>query len=456
MINVTRREGFTLRIERILREPNEHSLDIYLYVPGELGLNKHVVSEENFYHNGIHSRRTYFSTKHELPLVHSRLAGKGRMPTAQYRLSLSLYAYQYASALEKAVRAFRNAPDEMTLEHAEREVALIQSILRRLRRNAPDEDELRKYYNNIDNYLSWFTEQQLLSLVAHLPRNSEYASIKSHVLAVCAEESRYRRGCRYNSERAEDSPTRMSNKMRLLRRLIEYPVTLSDKPKELGGGEQRFVKALATGLVMIVVTLVLVQARYRVGDFTIWFIMILSVVYALREVFKDELRNTIWRWLRKGRPKWRRHYRDPESKQMVGRQREWFDYKKPSKVDKAIQAARGGRSVSHRQEVVLHYRSRSRMLPTRFLSGYNQTRETITLDLGVLSKLMNKDSHHVYQVKDGQVSREKVERRYQLNLVVRSTQGNRAGDVQRWKIVVNRSRIVDIEEVHIPARKGRS
>lgn len=455
MITVTRREGFTLRIERILREPSEHSLDMYLYVPGELGLTKHVISEESFYHNAIHSRRTYFSTKHELPQVHSRLAGK-RMPTAEYRLSLSLYAYQYASALEKAIRALRNSPDDMTLDRAEREVALIQSILRRLRRNAPDDDELRKYYTNIDNYLSWFTEQQLLALVAHLPRNSEYAAIKTHILAVCAEETRYRQRCRYNSERAEASPTRMSNKMRLLRRLIEYPVTLSDKPKELGGGEQRVVKALATGVAMVLVTLILVQARHRVGDFTIWFIVIISVVYALREVFKDELRNTIWRWLRKGRPKWRRLYRDPESKQTVGRQREWFDYKKPGKIDKTINAARGGRSVSHRQEVVLHYRSRSRMLPTRFLSGYNQTRETITLDLSVLAKLMNKESYHVYQVNDGQVSREKVERRYQLNLVVRSRQGNRVGDVQRWKIVINRSRIVDIEEVQVSnSRKSR-
>lgn len=450
MINVTRREGFTLRIERVLREASQHSLDLYLYVPGELELTKHVLSEESFYHSAIHVRRTYFSTKHELPLVYSRLAGRGQLPSHEYRLNLSLYAYQYASALEKSIRAIRHDTDdeEVSLKEAEREIVLIQSILRRLRRNAPEEDTLRKYFNNIDNYLSWFTEQQLLSLVAHMRRGSEYAAIKSRILAACEEEQRYRRSRNYNSERAESSPTRMSNKMRLLRRLTEYPVTLNDKPKELGAGEQRAVKALATGLVMIVVTIALMQARHLMNDFTVWFILTLSIVYALREVFKDELRNTLWRWLRRGRPKWMRIYRDPYNQQIVGRQREWFDYRKPNRVSRVIQAVRKG-SISHRQEVVLQYRSRSRMLPTRFLSGYKQTRETIALDLNVLARLMSKASHHVYAVKDGQVSREKVERRYQLNLIARSAQGDQEADIQRWKIIINRSRIVDIEEVPV-------
>ena len=450
MINVMRREGLTLRIERVLREASQHSLDLYLYVPGELGLTKHVLSEESFYHSAIHVRRTYFSTRHELPLVYSRLAGRGQLPSHQYRLNLSLYAYQYASALEKSIRVIRHDADdeEVTLTEAEREIALIQSILRRLRRNAPEEEKLYKYFNNIDNYLSWFTEQQLLSLVAHMRRSSDYAAIKTRILAVCSEEQRYRRACNYNSERAEASPTRMSNKMRLLRRLIEYPVTLNDKPKELGGGEQRAVKALATGLVMMVVTIALIQARHLMNDLTVWFILTLSIVYALREVFKDELRNTLWRWLRRGRPKWMRIYRDPYSQQIVGRQREWFDYRKPNRLSRAIQAVRRG-SISYRQEVVLQYKSRSRMLPTRFLSGYKQTRETIELDLGVLARLMSKTSHYVYAVKEGQVSRERVERRYQLNLIARSAQGDQEANIQRWKVIINRSLIVDIEEVPV-------
>ncbi|WP_064123834.1 hypothetical protein [Halotalea alkalilenta] len=460
MIRVQRKEGFNLRITRVLREASGHSLDLYLFVPGELGLTTHLVSEDTFYHNAIHTKRTYYSTAYQLPLVHSRLAGRGRMPAERYRLSLSLYAYQYATALEQSTRDLldgggsdddqRSGPG---LTRIDAHLELVESILRRLRRNAPDEGRLTKYFVNIDNYLSWFTEQQMLALLSELPRDGDYPEIERRLLALCEREAGYRLEKRYNSERAMASPTRMSNKMRLLRRLIEFPVTLKDRPKELGGGEQRAVKALVTGLVMMVISILILEMRHIFGDVTFWFFIALAVLYAMREVFKEDLRNTLWRWVRKGRPKWRRRYRDPESGQVVGSQREWFDYKRPARLSEEIRNARRS-SVSQREEVVLHYRSRSRMLPTRFLSGYEQTRETLMLDLGVLTKLMEPGNHHVYVLKDGEVSRQAVEKRYQFNLIARSVQGDQEAVIQRWKIVLNRSKIIDVEEVTVEERKS--
>ncbi|MDX1266498.1 MAG: hypothetical protein R3311_03950, partial [Oceanisphaera sp.] len=138
------------------------------------------------------------------------------------------------------------------------------------------------------------------------------------------------------------------------------------------------------------------------------------------------------------------------STQLVGRQLEWFDYQRTSRLDDDILAARHA-NVSQREEVVMHYGSHSRMLPTRFLSGYEQTRELLQLDLSLLSKLMEKGSHHVYQLKDGQVSRQSVEKRYLINLVTREIQGQKPPVIQRWKVVMSRSKIVEIEE--IPQKK---
>ena len=238
--------------------------------------------------------------------------------------------------------------------------------------------------------------------------------------------------------------------MRLLRRLIEHPVTLKQKTLELGSGEQKAVKAFATGLLMVFVSLGLLQLRDILGNITALFVLSMALIYALREVFRDELRNTLWRLLRKGRPKWRRQYFDVNSNALVGRQLEWFDYKRFSKLDEQIQQARE-RNVAQREEVVLHYRSSSRMSPTRFLSGYDKTRETLTFNLAQLTRLMDKESHHVYRLKDGQVSRESVEKRYLLNLVIRDEPPDAEPLIQRWKIVMSRSRIVDVIQVQ---RKG--
>lgn len=465
MINVERKNSFQLRLTRRLKEETSHTLDVYLFVPGELGLSTHLITEETFFHGAIQVTRTYYSDQYHLPLVHSRLASRNRLGSDSYRLSLSLYAYQYVIALERATqamltdaKALRNKRhDEQQKDAANEQVQallaqlgeisnLSDGILKRLRRNQPSDESLYKYFANIDNYLSWFTEQQLLTLVAHLPRGGAFSDVRRRFIQLCEREIDYRRECKYNAERVMDDPTRMSNKMRLLRRLIEYPITLKQESLELGSIEQKAVKALATAVVMSVVTLGVLRVREVVGDITALFVLAMALLYAMREVFKDDLRNTLWRWLRKGRPKWRRQYLDPTRNALVGHQLEWFDYKRYASLDNDVQKLRR-RTVAQREELVLHYRSRSRMSPTRFLSGYEHTRETLIIDLSMLTRLMNKGKHHIYRLKEGQAVRESVERRHLFNLVIRETGSEDTPHLARWKVVVSRSGIVDVEKV---------
>lgn len=464
MVHVERKNSFQLRLSRQLKEETSHTLDVYLFVPGELGLSTRLIAEDVFYHSSIQVARTYYSDEYHLPLVHSRLVSRNRMGSESYRLSLSLYAYQYVEAMERTTRSLlesarklrrksaasgddESPESDAALEDSLREMmALSDGILKRLRRHKPSDERLYKYFANIDNYLSWFTEQQLLALVAHMPRGSGMTPLKRRLIDVCERESDYRREKQYNAERVMQDPTRMSNKMRLLRRLIEYPITLQQRSQELGEGEQKAVKALATAVVMAFVSFGVLRARAQLGDITALFILAMAVMYAVREVFKDDLRNTLWHWLRKGRPKWRRQYRDATRNVPVGRQLEWFDYKRYAALDESVREMRK-RKMAQREEVVLHYRSSSRMSPTRFLSGYQHTRETLTLDLSMLTRLMSRSTHHIYRLKDGQAVRESVERRHLFNLVVRDTENQMGEHLARWKVVVSRSGIVAVEKV---------
>ena len=65
-------------------------------------------------------------------------------------------------------------------------------------------------------------------------------------------------------------------------------------------GHTKGVKALAAGLVMVVVSVLMFEARSVLGDLTLRFFLALAVMYAAREVFKEDLRDTLWRWLRRG------------------------------------------------------------------------------------------------------------------------------------------------------------
>ncbi|CAK1819906.1 MULTISPECIES: hypothetical protein [Vibrio] len=447
MITVDKQDAITLKINHAMAKTKKLDMDVYLFIPGELGLTPEVLSESAFFYSSITQKRAYYSDKTLLPLVHSRLAKRGRLSITQYRVSLSLFAYQYVIALDKAVSSLnKNDSDDVTADEVDEVIELALDILKKLRRSIPYEENLKRYYANIDNYLSWYTEQKFLSLVSHMPRGSEYSTIKERLLTLCDKETAHRKLNRYNSAKVREDVTRLSNKMRLLRRLIEHPIVLKEKTTSMGKNVKRAVKGIATGLVMVVVTTTVILARDFLGEITASFIVAMSFIYALREIFKDDLRDILWRWLRKGKPKWKRRYYDPTTNKSVGHKLEWLDYANFSKLADRIQSIRKKRVVQ-REEQILHYRSHTEMSTSTFMSGYEETRETLSISLRALTRLMDKGSNKVYRLNEGQVSRESVEKRHLLNLIIKENNHDNEPTYYRWKIVMNRSKIVDIEQI---------
>ncbi|MDN3679210.1 hypothetical protein QWZ04_02570 [Vibrio tapetis subsp. quintayensis] len=449
MINVEKQDALTLKITHVMPASKKLDFEFALFVPGDIPLSPIVLSEKDFYYGAMSEKRAYYSDETLLPLVHARLAKRGLLSNNQYRVSLSLFAYQYVIALDKAVDELNQEKrDTVTEEEIDEVLELSLDILKRLRRAIPYDETLKRYYANIDNYLSWYTEQHFLSLVAHLPRGGDYGTVKQRLIVLCEKEKAHRELNKYNSKKAREDITRMSNKMRLLRRLIEYPILLRKKSATMGNNMIRAVKGIATGIVMLFVTTTMLMARDYLGEITASFILAMSVVYAFREVFKDDLRELMLRWIRKGKPKWRARYFDPSTNKVVGKKIEWLDYTKFSNLPYQMQAIRKHR-VSQREEQILHYRCQTEMTTTLFMSGYEQTRETLNISLAQIVRLMEKGSNRIYQLKDGQVSKESVEKRHLLNLIIK--EDNHLGEetYYRWKIVVNRSKIVDIEKITI-------
>ncbi len=455
MISVDKLDSLTLKISHVMESARRLDLDLYFFFPNDIGMSGQVVSENELYYNAFTEKRAYYSDQTHLPLVHSRLAKRGKLSDNQYRVSLSLYAYQYAMALDKAVNELRASikkSDSVTEDEVDEVIQLSLDILKRLRRSIPYEETQVRYYVNIDNYLSWYTEQKFLALVAHLPRGKEYTPLRNRLITLCEKEQAHRVLKKYNSKKASKDVTRLSNKMRLLRRLIEHPVVLKSSTSTVGKNQSRAIKGLATGLVMVFVSLSLIAARDYLGEITASFVFAMSVIYALREIFKDDLRDVMWRWIRKGKPKWRKSYIDPSSQKRVGSKLEWLDYTRFEELPDRIKAIRKTR-VSQREEQVLHYHSKTAMSTTLFLSGYEQTRESLMFNLRPITKFMDRNSNRIYSLDEGQVTKENVEKRHLINLIVKENHHNGEPVYSRFKLIVSRSKIVDIEKIKLVTPK---
>ena len=79
MITVDKQDAITLKINHAMAKTKKLDMDVYLFIPGELGLTPEVLSESAFFYSSITQKRAYYSDKTLLPLVHSRLAKRGRL-----------------------------------------------------------------------------------------------------------------------------------------------------------------------------------------------------------------------------------------------------------------------------------------------------------------------------------------------------------------------------------------
>tara|TARA_R110001583_G_scaffold22238_2_gene83553 strand:- start:3484 stop:4992 length:1509 start_codon:yes stop_codon:yes gene_type:complete len=455
-IKVKQQEKLAIKLTHQVKQGEFRRIDVYFSLPKEMGINKTTLPETEYFNAAIKGRRAYFTEGLHLPLLHTRFASRMKRSTDEYKNNLNLFAYQYIVALDTDTDETLSINDSESLSefyHASNEVVeQCVAILKKHRSHIPSDPKLLAVFENVDNYLSWYTEQSILRMLAKKPRQSEFSEARLALLAICGEENKYRQDKAYNTGSTLSDANRISNKMRLLRRLIEYGVIFNSKTSELGNITRKVVTGVATALIMSVVLILIIKTQGAFSNLSALMIFLLSVIYGVREVFKEDFKNILWRWIRKGKPKWSRILTDSTSKNEIATQKVWLDYIKAKKLPmQAIELLAQRHSQNKQSAEFLHYRIEAKVHSDGFQAGYDTLEETIFFSLRPFARYLERGTGTVYAQNAPDANREKIqsttiERRYQINVVVARNQGQYTEEFERYKITLNRNGIIEIEK----------
>jgi hypothetical protein len=442
-------ENLSFVIEPQLSPRSEQHLDLYFSIPNEMGVNAQTLSEESYFNNQFKSYVAYNANNIHLPLVRSRFVSKNKGEQQDYRQNLNLYCYQVRLAIDTDIKEALKLEDSH--EFYQRAVELCeqsQSLLKKLRRYTPEDEKLISFYTNADNYLSWQIEQSFLKLLDEGPRSSDHAKERNDLLNFCKAENSHRAEQKYNSESTLKDANRITNKMRLLQRLIEHGVILQRQTRHLNSYLKRLVKGSVTAVIMALVMVVILNARATFTEVTASLILILGVIYGLREIFKEDVTRIIWRAIVRGRPKWRFVFRNSITKDRVATQLIWLEYIRFRTIPKEVRAIFSKRRQQNRLAAQwLHFASETRVNAKEFMPGYDSLHQTLHFSLAPFSRYLKKGEGKLYHVESNKISKQAVERRYQLNMVLVLTEDDNTL-YQRYKITMNRSKIVNIEQIY--------
>lgn len=428
--------------------PSDHQrLDLYFSLPVEMSIGPKTLVEEQYFHSSIETDSAYYSAQIHLPLVRSRFISQQKGEQSDYRLNLNLFSYQIKMALDKDIKQtikLRDSEDfyPQAIVLAEQ----ISGLLKKLRRYTPPDKKLSSFFENADNYLSWQVEQSFLRLLSRGPKNSDFTTERNFLFALCRSENEYRTENQYNSQITIDDPNRITNKMRLLQRLIEYGVVLQKEVKNLNSNLKRIVNGTVTTIIMAFVMMLVLNARANYTEVTIALVGMLGVIYGLREIFKDDIARVIWRRIQKGLPKWKNIYTNGIDKSIIASQTIWLEYiggkDLPDKVDQLFQTRR---QQNKQAAQLLHFRSDTKVNAKSFMPGYDEIQQNIYFNFTPFIRFLKKGEGRLYTLDSNKVTKQAVERRYQINVVLMQTDKQHQQRTQRFKITLNRSTIVNIE-----------
>ena len=446
-IKLTQDENLSIKVSYQLLPSDHQRLDLYFSLPNEMGISSKTLTEEHYFHSSIQSHSAYYSDQLHLPLVRSRFISQKKGQQSDYRLNLNLFSYQIRIALDTDIKqTIKLRESDEFYPQAIVLAEQISALLKKLRRYTPPDQKLKSFFENADNYLSWQVEQSFLKLLSRGPKNSDFTTERNFLLALCRSENEYREENQYNSQVTLEDPNRITNKMRLLQRLIEYGVVFQKEVKNLNSNLKRVVRGTVTAIIMTFVMMLVLNARANFTEVTIALVGMLGVIYGLREIFKEDITRVIWRSIQKGLPKWRNIYSNSVNKSRVASQTIWLEYIRnkdlPKLVDKLFQTRR---QQNKQAAQLLHFRSDTKVNVKSFLPGCDEIQQRIYFNLTPFIRFLKKGEGRLYSLDGSKITKQAVERRYQINVVLMQTDKQYQQEIQRFKITLNRSNIINIE-----------
>ena len=129
----------------------------------------------------------------------------------------------------------------------------------------------------------------------------------------------------------------------------------------------------------------LFNVRNASETLSITLLLVIALMYGVRDMVREDMINVITRRLRRGKPRWRIRLRMPYTRQQVARQLVWVDYRNLQELPQVVASA-VGRSANNDDAQVICYRSL--LKPDKDTLEHDEIRERITLDFEALCEMI--------------------------------------------------------------------
>lgn len=440
MFSLKRKGDYQLQLTRTVKTPGRHTVELYLFIPPDTPLSARTMAEQQFFFGSVTHRFGLMGLQPNDRA--SKSDDSYALLSPYFELTNGSWLFRYKASMGRLRQQLQSA--ENPAEPIARALRLSQAFAQRMREAVPQQDKQKRYFRQMDIYFSWFAEQFFLECMTLESFASLDNELKQNIADFLQQEEQRRKERDYVRE-FEGEPTALWNRMSLYNRLLEYPASLRSKIVELGSGTRNLVKAASTMIIMLMLTYVLFNARNSSQTLSITLLFGIALIYAVRDMVREDIINVITRRLRKGKPRWKIRLQMPYTRKQVAQQLIWVDYRNLSELPRSI-AKNAIKSVHNDDAQAICYRSVLR--PDKPVLEQDEIRERLTLDFEALCEMIKVSRDRLFVPANGDdpdvgIQTHAIERQQDYNLLVVSTQpGQRHSSAQRWRLRLGTNGII--------------
>ncbi len=440
MFSLKRKGDYQLQLTRTIKTPGRHAVELYLFIPPGTDFSAKTLPEEQFFFGSVAHRFGLMG------LQSNERASKSdesyALLSPYFELTNGSLLFRYKASMGRLRQQMHSADDPG--EAIARALRLSQAFAQRLRDTVPQQGRQKRYFRQMDIYFSWFAEQfflECMTLDSYAKLDEE---LKQSLADFLQQEKSHRKTHDYVRE-FQGTPTALWNRMSLYNRLLEYPASLRSKIIELGAHTRNLVKAGSTLVIMLLLTYVLFNARHGSQTLSITLLFGIALMYAVRDLVREDMINVITRRLRKGKPRWRARLQIPYLWKQVAQQLIWVDYRKLSSLPRRV-ADNVMQSAKNDDAQTISYRSHLNV--DKAALEHDEIRETIILDFAAICEMIKVSRDRIFtyakeEDTDNLIQTHSIERQQDYNLlVVTRAPGEEDAKAQLWRLRLERSGIV--------------
>ncbi len=463
MIRARSNNKKNIDIQQIISSNESKDIEITLTYPTNLDFNKEMSATEYFDKHVSKTKSLYKSKNPSLTLLYAKYLEKkeGDFKKDQLVTSLRLFSYQFIQKLKDYSSELGKDfdPDELSDVLSE-----IQKTLNAFRNFELKNEDAIRLFAKIDHLLSYEVEQFLLKAISILKKKKDAEELISGILMLAESEQAYRKEKKYVKEDASEDLKRMkeatkakitvqndrflrlSNKMDMNKRLIELPLKISEKVFKVGKKEKYIALAVSTGIIMLMFSLTLFQARMHGYDMTMQFVVALAVIYVVRDLFREEFKNYLYDKITSIRPVLKSFMHVSGKSDSVGMSLTWFSKKNASVVNNSTYKDLSKLILKEKQKLrdFEHY-------------GFKRVKTTTTFDLSPIMDQITRNDKELFIFDDDEMVEDlHLPRQYKLSVFITETivkkskmfkdKSEPKKKEKEYVIIINRNEIISIKE----------